>query len=85
MFGRMKYWSAKCFFCGLEGPCIAAPNLEGREITICPLCANKLIVGIDVGMRELQRLEAEKNKPVLDGIDIVSAGPENAPSDAVST
>ena len=56
-FGKLKYWSATCFFCRDVGACIAAPNLGGQEITVCPSCANKLIVGIDIGMKELERLQ----------------------------
>lgn len=80
MFGKMKCWAATCYFCRDQGSCIAAPNLSGQEIAICPSCANKLIVGIDIGMKELQRLEAEKEKGVTAPIEIVTSGPKTEPS-----
>lgn len=86
MFGKMKYFPAGCFFCREVGSCIGAPNLNGREITICPMCANKLIVGITLGMNEMERIEKEATeKTKLDGEEPVPKDEETQAPEAVTT
>lgn len=84
MFGKMKFFAATCFFCREDGSCIAAPNINGREITLCPMCANKLIVGITVGMNEMHRIE-EEAKAKLDGAAPVPKDEETQAPEAVTT
>jgi hypothetical protein len=60
IFNKLKYFPASCTFCREEGMVFGGYLENGSEVAVCPECANKLILGMDTALKEMARLEKEK-------------------------